>query len=461
MAFTVSFGVISKKENSTSNAYSESLSADCLLKDGTDILRPTFSLQLASGFPVTCNYMYVAGFGGRYYWITGINFEKGVWYISGEVDVLGTYKTDIGNTSAYVLRSASDYNEYIPDTLFPFESNVDVTSMHQSIGLDATGTIIISCAGKTDGTGSENYYALTPAVWQRIYANIFSSQFLSDYKSAWQGLVDEFTNQILRPSDYISSAIWVPVPYSSVGGIRTRPITLGYSYSGSNGKAINPGELLYSDFKSITIPTHMQYPTYGKWINGNAGRRIEMYLPGYGSTILDADAAIDMNSVMVSWGVDCTGIIHYEVIQGGYLHSYFSANISTPVGFTEARANVTGAVGGLLAGIGQGITGNFLGSAATIGSALTSAVPKVERMVQGGSRALVEISPNIVISVSNYQLPSGLDFTTTGRPCGKTVAINTLSGYVECHSTASVQCAGTKEEIEKINAFLSGGFYYE
>lgn len=462
MSFTVSFGVINKKENSTSNSYSESLSASCLLKDGTDILRPTFSLQLASGFPVTCNYMYVSGFGSRYYWITGINFDRGVWYISGEVDVLATYKSAIGSTTAYVIRAASDYNQYIPDLLFPFESNVDVTSQYESIGLDPTGTVIITCAGKGDGTDSECYYAVYPTAWNRIYSKIFTSGFLSDYKQAWLDVVvDEFTNQMLRPSDYISSAIWVPVPYASVVGTRVRVITLGFSSAGAGGKAIDPGTLLYSDYKTVTLPAHMQYPTYGKWINGNTGRKIELYLPGYGSTVLDSDAAIDMNSVTISYGVDCSGVIHYDVIQGGYLHSYFSANISTPVGFTESRANVTGAVSGLVGGVAQAAMGNFLGGAATIGSALSNAAPKVERMVQGGSRALVAISPYIMVSVTNYQLPAGIDFTSTGRPLGKTKLISTLSGYVQCHSSASVTCSGTKEEIDQINNYLRSGFYYE
>lgn len=458
MAYTVSFGTINKRENSTSQSYTEAVSASCLLKDSTDILRPTFSLaaQIEGDALLPCNYMYVAAF-GRYYWITGIEFYHGTWYVSGEVDVLASYKSAIGNTQAYVLRAASQYDEYIPDHLFPFESNADVSGAnYHDIGLDSEGTVLISCAGISDGTDSEVYYAISPSTWNRIYETFFTSQFMLDYKSVWTGLVDEFTNVVFRPEDYISNAIWIPVDLDDITGQRVRDITIGYTDTGLSGLAIEPSDLLYSGSVTIPIPSHLQRNTYGKWLAGNTARTIELYLPGYGTTILDSDALIDNSTIIVSWGVDCSGVIHYAVIQAGEKTSFFSANISTPVGWSSSRADLTGAISSIAGGLANPL--NLIGS---IGSAIQSTAPKVERMVAGGSRAIVSVSPYIRVSVTNYQLPSGLDFATTGRPLCKTVLISTLSGYVQCSETASVACAGTREEIDRINAYLAGGFYYE
>lgn len=465
MAYTVSFGTINKRENSTSQSYTEALSASCLLKESTDILRPTVSVaaQDAGDALLPCNYMYISAF-GRYYWITGIQYVHGSWYVSGEVDALASWKTAIGSTTTYVLRAASQYDEYVPDNQVAFKTAPDLAGNYHDIGLDADGTVIISCAGTGDAVDSEVYYALTTTGWQRIYSKCFESQFLQDYYDAWDAVVQDVRNEMLKPEDFISSAIWVPVKYSDIVGRRARNIHLGFSATGINAKAIDPSTLLAGSGAlpiNIQLPTHPQYVTYGKWLNGQAARQITIYLPGYGQAVLDADTLIDSNTVSLRWGVDCSGVIHYHIISGGEIHSYFSGNISTPVGWSVSRADAMSAVTSCASAAGSLLTGNLSGFLSGCQSALNNALPSVERISTGGSRALVTVSPNVQISQKCYLLPAGLDFTMMGRPLAKTVQISTLSGYVKCDGTASVSCAGTQEEIQKINSYLTGGFYYE
>ena len=457
MAYTVDFGTIVKRENSTANTFTASVSADCLLKDGTDILRPTFSLQLSSDFPMTANYMHVSSF-GRYYWITGIYFERGVWYVSGEIDVLGTYKSEIGGTSAYILRAASENNEYIPDTIFPYRSDCYDNAQTWNVGFDGSngGTVIITCAGNNNLVpNTESYYALVDFMWQELYTECFSTQFLQDMDNAWSGLSNLLLNGLLRPEDYISNAIWLPIDYTDIPGT-AKQICLGFTQTAAAGKPISPASMLFSDQHSFTIPDHPQISTYGKWLNGNGTRMTSVFLPGYGSVALDSDLAIEPNSTVdISWGVDCTGIINYRVTQGDLIQHY-AANISTPVGWNVARPDVFNMIGN----IGQALNPATM-SIGAIGNALASALPHVDRICSGGSRVLPSLAPSIRVNTKAYLLPADLDFTTTGRPLGTMRQINTLSGYILCDSTVNVACGGTREEIDRIKGYLTGGVYYE
>lgn len=466
MAYTVSFGTCTKRVNSTSRSYTQVVSASCLLKESTDILRPTFSLsaQTIGDALLTCNYMYVAAF-GRYYWITGIQFIHGSWYVSGDVDVLASYKTEIGNTTAYVLRAASQYDEYIPDNLFPMESSVHMGGQTLNVGFDADGVILVCVAGiDSNGQSTQTYYCMDPVYWDAMCGECFTNNFVTAADNAFAGVSNMFVSATFKPEDYISSAIWLPINYSDLTSSIGLPqrVRLGYlELNGILGIACLPNQLLMNKYDTLTIPAHAQASAYGKWMNGNAARKLCIYLPGYGQAVLDADSAVESGSqVSVRWAIDCSGIIHYRVILNGK-SQYFSGDISTPVGWGVSRPNITGAIASLGSGIAAAATGNIYGAAMSIGSAALSAVPNVERIVSGGSRVLPALSAYIQLFYEDYYLPSGISFASVGRPLGKTVQIGTLSGFILCHNSASVSCAGTGEEHDRINSFLTGGFYYE
>lgn len=463
MAYTVSFGTINKKENSTSRSYTEVLSASCVLKESTDVLRPTVSLaaQIVTDELLRCNYMFIGSF-HRYYWITGINFIHGSWYVSGEVDVLASFKTAIGNTKAYILRSASSYDEYVPDRYFPFQNDAVDSVQTWNVGFDGSdgGTILISCAGSNNGVDTECYYALVDYMWYYIYSTCFTNGFLTDLDNAWSGLSNLALNGIVRPEDYISAAIWLPINYTDIPGV-AQNIYLGFTRSNAVGKPISPSTLLFQDENTFTIPDHPQIGTYGKWLNGNMSRFISCFLPGYGTISLDSDLAIESGStVNIKWAVDCSGVIDYAVTQG-YQTQHFTTNISTPVGWSVSRSDIMSAFSNAAGAVGSLAMGNVGHSMSNIGNAIESAFPHVERICSGGSRVLPSLAPSIRINTKSYILPANLDFTSTGRPLATMKQISTLSGYILCDNSASVSCPGTKEEIEKINSYLSGGFYYE
>lgn len=90
---------------------------DCVLKQDTSILKPVIRIQTGDDI-LTCNYMYISDL-SRYYFIDDIVSENNnIWNISGHVDVLETYKTDILANSAVIRRQQNKYNLYLNDPDF-------------------------------------------------------------------------------------------------------------------------------------------------------------------------------------------------------------------------------------------------------------------------------------------------------------------------------------------------------
>lgn len=88
--------------------------SDVLLKRDTSILKPV--LLVASVQDIfTFNYMYISEF-GRYYFIDDVrSVNNNLWEISGHVDVLETYKTQILTNKAIIRRQQNRFNTYLND----------------------------------------------------------------------------------------------------------------------------------------------------------------------------------------------------------------------------------------------------------------------------------------------------------------------------------------------------------
>ena len=128
MAISVTFYKNDKKVNSTAlpQAIPGTFATTLELKDITNFFTPTLILTTSlfhdSGGneinPLDYNYVYIYDF-KRYYFVRSWTWILGRWECSCEVDVLTSFRTEIGNCSAYVLRSASQYDAMIIDTKYP------------------------------------------------------------------------------------------------------------------------------------------------------------------------------------------------------------------------------------------------------------------------------------------------------------------------------------------------------
>lgn len=86
------------------------------LRDSCSVLEPTILIEAEN--LSRANYMHIPEF-GRYYYITNIvSVRTGLWAISGHVDVLYTYSSEIRSCGAIIARQQNLYNLYLDDDKF-------------------------------------------------------------------------------------------------------------------------------------------------------------------------------------------------------------------------------------------------------------------------------------------------------------------------------------------------------
>lgn len=453
MAHSVQFGNMIKKVNSTKTLFSVLITANCNLKEPCDLLNPVFTLQpVREVNEANINYMYVPDF-NRYYWVTEISFVLGHWEISGKVDVLASYVTEIGTQGFYVVRAAAAPTSEIPDPYAVTMANPNVVSYAEPSGFSDSGSYIVCCAGAT----GNKFYMLQESEWRRLYAAVFTSGFLNDYYTIWDAIIQEVNNTIFKPEDYIVSAKWVPV------GVQGNPeqIALGYTNTGVTGYVVSPSAIIYSKTAEWTISVHPQAPSYGGFLNSSLYRKISLALPGYGNIIIDADIAQQAPKLRVNAQMDVMGIVTYSVVLLDFndfvrWRTYVATDLSTEAGFSTTRSGLSNAVAAVGTGAaGGGMAGAIVGA----GSSLLSMAPQVERACAGGSRSVLAGGGPIMLTVTSYNVKPA-DAVRMGRPYCQVAAPAQIPGYIKCEG-ASIQCDGTQVEIEEINSFLNGGFIYE
>lgn len=138
----------SKKKNSTKQpAANTGTTYNVVMKQGTSLINPTF---LIDGIDLAYTY---AQFNNRFYFIDDITIGNNkIYEISCSIDYLATYKSEIGNYTAYVERSVSSYDALISDPAISSaqsiaHTNTATTSVLPLGGVEA-GCYIIRIAGE-------------------------------------------------------------------------------------------------------------------------------------------------------------------------------------------------------------------------------------------------------------------------------------------------------------------------
>ena len=253
----VKLATFTKRTNSTAVFSGTWTTFSCALKEGCSVLNPVIELRTTTncnGF----NYMYIADF-GRYYFITDIVHDEGSVIISGRVDVLATYKSQIGNASEYVLRSASEYDGDVIDNLYPLKAQSTFVwggnSGSTEGGIYHTGTFdtdnityIIGVVNntRTDKYGAVKYYTVQSGDLADLMQFLLGGGIvlqteteLATIDSVLTQFKTEIENGIVRslanPSQFIIESY--AIPYSvDTGDAET--ITIGWWPSVAVGKPV-------------------------------------------------------------------------------------------------------------------------------------------------------------------------------------------------------------------------------
>lgn len=464
MSISVGFTTESKRENSTKQC-TMSATHNCVFKNGCSMLNPTLLLELPfNTFP---NY---TGFkiDDRYYNITDIrSVRNNLFEVSGHVDVLATYKSDIGNSTEYVTRAAGAYNPYVIDSKYPALADTDLSSVYLTgLSTDAEGTYIVGVVG----TGNDNpsmvtYYAFNAYTFSELMLALFDENYLDN---SLPDISLELQKELVNPFQYIVSCYWYPIPYSyfvSNGFLAT--VYFGwwkaqYSVEGglSTVVAIQIPERIrvYSWEQTFNPPKHPQNATRGIYLNDSPYTRYTLNCYSFGSIPLNPSPFVDGDAGVIE--IDCdvfTGVAQmYIACAGSRLHTAIS-QFGVPIQINQNTANVIGGAVDAFTGVGYLLSGKHMGLVAGVVSAIESAFPQVQTQGANGSKVAFLQTPNIVGEFRNI---ADEDNTTIGRPLCAPRQINSLSGYIQCENV-DISLAATSTEREEVIQFMENGFFYE
>lgn len=265
-----------------------------------------FDLGVAVAAP-TYNYAHIESL-RRYYFITDWTYSAGFWVASLAVDVLASWKTEIGNSSQYVLRAYSRYSPGIIDTSYPTTGQVvrmnDQISAAQFWGADVSanaGLVVMGVIGASaSGTGAVTYYALSMPVFRAFMQSMLSS-------IDWAGISTseiskELQKALINPTQYIVSCRWYPILASSfTNGTPTTTINLGWwSFTVAGARILSTVSSAWvARENSFTIPKHPQRTGRGEYLNLSPYSTYMLRVLPFGVFELDSTDLFDMDTVGV------------------------------------------------------------------------------------------------------------------------------------------------------------------
>lgn len=473
MAISISFYKFAKKLNSTKRPDAEGITYDyCLLKDGCGVINPLIKVQTSANVTIY-NYCYIPIF-DRYYFVNEWFYEDALWNAKLDCDMLASWKNTIGSSELYVLRSASQFDTSIKDSLYPCKIGVDYQyTQHQLenwVGLATTllGTYIVGIINNEQSSyGSITYYALTG-----VQMAEFRSYMLSDIK-AWDDISD-FTGDIAKafidPFQYVVSTLWFPIalPDSELG----EDINLKFGFWDSGLKGHSLLGMTYEDTFHLERPGRNDTEgARGNWLYLYPFGEYKLILYPYGIIPIDGNNITD-SGIDVSITVDLvTGMSICEVsastyesviAERGKMLTSISGQVGVPMQLSQVTTNYSAfasalpAIGGIISGNPSGI---MLGASNAISSIADALQPKTGVTGQSGGISGA-IKGNLALFVAEYRTPTEDDNEENGKPLCKKVVINTLSGYIVV-AHGDVDLPATDAEIDRVKELLESGFYYE
>lgn len=468
MSFTVQLYTVDKRDNSTKRPSGTGTTYSCVLKDGCGILNPTIKLdfELTSN-PSSFNYAYISKF-GRYYFIEEWYFEDRLWTASMRVDVLATYKSQIGGSSLYILRSAGAYNKNIIDTMYPTKTGCTYRTTPVTNPWWSNIAWIVGVISKAGNMGSMAYYGMSTANIVTMCTNLLDASTLISPANGFdlQDASAALQLSVVDPMQYIKSCMALPVSLSDISNIGSPAEVFAFNWdTGVTGYKILQAPYIDKTF-TFEIKKHPDASSRGVYLNSAPYTNISLTMPPWG--VIDIDTSVTCNASTLTAQVKIdpiTGKGILTVMCNDIVLNRVEAQVGVPISLSSVTrdyigtaSSMAGAIGGAIGSIASAdIGGAVVGLASGIGNAIHSLVPRASTIGTTGGFAS---------GMGDFRLdhqffrPVDDDNTHNGRPLCEVRRIDTLSGYMIIQD-GDVSTTGTATEDAKIREYLETGFYYE
>ena len=459
MAFTVTFYQFPKKDNSTARPASGS---------GTDyscgILAPTISLDIGlTSDPSHLNYAYISVY-GRYYFVEEWYFEDALWTASLRVDVLATYKTSIGNSSLYVLRSSAARNGSITDTLYPAKTGCSFSSVTKTNPWTGTSFIVGIVTDKA-AMGSIKYYAMLGPRFAHMCAQLTDAANLITPENGFN-LTDAsqaLQLSIVDPIQYIKSCIMLPVEYADLWDLGKQEYVSVFNFNlqAVIGTVVEPRTRVSKSY-TFNLVKHPDTSARGNYVNSAPFTNITLTIPPFGCIDIDTSVTCNASTVIVDVDLDViTGKAILVVRSNGIVLNRIESQVGVPVSISSVTRDYIGGVTSAVGAAGAIASGNIaagaIGAAMGVGNAIQSLTPRAQTV--GTTGAFVANRGDFRLDHQFFR-PVNDDNAHNGRPLCEVRTVKNLGGYMLIQD-GDVSMSGTLAESRQVKEYLETGFYYE
>lgn len=423
---------------------------DVKLKGNCSIMNPSFFLADAS------LYSYLQ-WNGLYYFIDNVSWDiNGASYVDCKLDYLGSWKTEILATTAFVAYSTNDYSTLLKDDRVATEVTMTCAVERKSSNYfqtidDADALVVLGSISQAEGIVQ---YAMSKAYLDAVIYDLFQDDSVFDslmqqFGAVSQGLI--FAKRFPIDPDKIS----VMTPASLFIG--------NYELPGAVGKVIT--NLHLSEIIEITIPWH--YTDFRKM---EPYQRLSVTLPFIGETELSISDFLDTNTMDIRMDMSLvTGKLSYTIRSNGNVVSVLETTIGQDLPLATDQLSKR-SIEGLMSASAEIGTGLGLAQGLAVAHGISSMVNAVMHAPQTSITVIGGYSGNYgEYAVDNYRVnvrycdtridPSNLT-NLYGRPCMKTRSLTGLTGYVQTQGF-SIDIASTDMVRDLINKAMDSGVYLE
>lgn len=320
---------VGKKLNSTkipTYGYYDEIDLTVELKAVTNLFTPSLVISadtFTDGLghivnPMQYNYCYLPDF-QRYYFVRSWSWILGRWECALEVDLLASFKTDIGNSSLYVLRSYSEYDPDIVDTKYPVKAQgADTTYQQRSYGsvYNVWNTNIYSSSisdgffrvsivnNDSSAIGAVSHYAISGSVMAELMNKLYSAPTWMNIQDA--NISEDLQKMMFNPMQYITSVIWIPTGYDTTGETAIHTIPYGWWSITLTGSVyrITTGKMQKTVSESIAVLHHPQYVARRHWLQLSPYTTAALYFTPFGFIPLDTSKIYDATHVDIEVRID-------------------------------------------------------------------------------------------------------------------------------------------------------------
>lgn len=476
MSVTVSFATASKRENSTKQLTMNS-THECTFKNGCSMLKPTLLLELdRNTFPKYTAFKIE----DRYYNVTDIrSVRNNLFEVSGDIDVLATYKANILATTAYVLYDNVPNTELV-DNRLPMKTTKSVSAASAACPLQVDGgCYILSLTGSHDTTG---VYKVSLNELASLIDDV--SDILDDFfppttppdpddpeyddipgKIKYVGDVFEFLGDRIKTAignffgsgnipENIRECRYIPFNRGTTLGYQT--IYLGTYKTQTSLAKLNTDTIV--DSVSVNIP----------WQASDFRRRspftdIYLYIPYIGMTKLSSENLVGQASVSVQYALGIRdGSLVVTVRSGSEVLGQYHSNVAASVPVGVSNINIPRAAQSIIQGAAAIAKNSPLGLGLAALSFGDSVTPNFSCIGGLDGIAATAASQNIVCYTVFHDTIAApnIEIATIGAPTMHPKSLANLTDYVQTLS-ASVEGAMSSEERTRLNNLLDSGIFIE